>query len=97
MAELGLVACVELHGQVGLCLTMPIPRKTQGTFGNKGNVLATVGQQEGEVTKTKHIFTFPSLAFPRLICVLLLALWFLSTALLLSQTSFANCMSQYFK
>lgn len=82
------LACV---GQVGLYLTTQIPRKTWNTSGNKGDVFATVGQQDGQATK--HIFPFPSFVFLRLICVLLLFLCFLSTALLVSQT-FANCISQ---
>lgn len=74
---------------------MQIPRKTWNTSGNKGDVLVTVEQKEGQGTKL--IFPFPPLAFLRLICVLSLALCFLSTALLVSQTSFANCISKYFK
>lgn len=57
MEELGLEASVELHRQVGLYLTMQIPRKTWNTSGNKGDVLATVGQQDRQATK--HIFPFP--------------------------------------
>lgn len=89
MEESGLVACA---GQVGLYLTMQIPRKTWNNPGNKGDVLATVGQQDRQTTK--HIFVFPSSVSLRLICVLLLALYFLSIALLVSQTTFANCISQ---
>lgn len=68
MAELCLllVACVGAHLQMRLYLTLQIPSKTWGAVGNRGDVAATVGQQEGEATRTKDIFPFPSFEYTSL-------------------------------
>lgn len=88
MEELGLVVCVELHRQEGLYLTR-FPEKHGILLGTRGMSLP---QWDSTTNKLPNIF-FLFLCFSEADMHLVTGPAFLPTALLVSQTSFANCIS----